>query len=929
MDNSIFKTPKILLTRLPTPVPAGEAEVGGCKPNDGDVVQEISGEKPMEGVARSSVATEVDSDSSGSVSSVRSRRLWRRHSRSIDSCSLNFTSDTDEPAPKTQATDGRGRGRPPSVGKYVGLRQAQRERDRLKREEIRTKTSPSQKEDLEKCGHIVRAIVRKSGNLKGTSQKALNWVTSKITRYITQPESEVVARLEDEVKKSREHSARLESSMKLIQEENAALRRRLEELEASASKTSAEDMWAMVEARVQARLESALMGPAQRPALAHETRASTGDTQLPVSGGIVGGPPQPKTKREKGKGKGKKTVPASPIPTPVAGPSSAPPQAVAGPSAAKATEAESRTKKSRDNGKKEATAPGKEDSAQPQTPSKGQGEKAAPTSATCTGAPPSTAGPRIDGDALPSPVSSGEAVVEGCKPNDDDVPKEITGAMPMEVAAEFARPLSLDTDSSESGSTVRSKKLWRRKSQTRSSFSQLSLTSDTDEPAPKTQAIDGRMRGRPPSVGKYVGLKKAQLERDRLQREAARKDAEKELEDQLQFIKSPVPPRISDTEEDRPVLKEDLRKCTQVVRNVVRKSGNLKGTSQKALNWVTDKIVKYVEQPESAVIARLEEEIKKWQEHSARLEANMKAMKEENATLKRRLEDLEASANKSSTEEMLAMVEARVQARLESALMGPAQRRGAEPKNRPKGKGKRKEKGAAQPAPAPAPLPAPVAGPSSAPPQPVAGPSTAPATTTASTAKKTQDRRRETPKQKPQKGKKNGPPPAQPAPEPRVLPPAPANVDTPWVEVVRRKKKGKPAAAPTNSTQPPKPTRRKEPKLRPPRSAAVVISLTPAAIAKGLTYKSVLTDAQNKVDLTGLEISKMRPKFAATGAPMYEVPGANSEERADSLAARLRECFAGSEDIKISRPTKTVELRLSELDYTATPETVAAALAKA
>ncbi|XP_037302384.1 cortactin-binding protein 2-like [Manduca sexta] len=368
-----------------------------------------------------------------------------------------------------------------------------------------------------------------------------------------------------------------------------------------------------------------------------------------------------------------------------------------------------------------------------------------------------------------------KAVVEGCKPNDEDVAKEITGAMPMEVAAEFARPLSLDTDSSESGSTVRSKKLWRRKS---------------------------------------------------LQREAARKDAEKELEDQLQFIKSPVPPRTSDTEEDRPVLKEDLRKCTQVVRNVVRKSGNLKGTSQKALNWVTDKIVKYVEQPESAVIARLEEEIKKWQEHSARLEANMKAMKEENATLKRRLEDLEASANKSSTEEMLAMVEARVQARLESALMGPAQRPTLAHE-------RRTASGDTE-------LPV-TSGYSLGPParrhKPVAGPSTAPANTSASTAKKTQDRRRETPKQKPQKGKKNGPPPAQPAPEPRVLPPAPANVDTPWVEVVRRKKKGKPAAAPTNSTQPPKPTRRKEPKLRPPRSAAVVISLNTSSKCVGPTLQ--------------------------------------------------------------------------------------------
>ncbi|KAG6451040.1 hypothetical protein O3G_MSEX006896 [Manduca sexta] len=88
-------------------------------------------------------------------------------------------------------------------------------------------------------------------------------------------------------------------------------------------------------------------------------------------------------------------------------------------------------------------------------------------------------------------------------------------------------------------------------------------------------------------------------------------------------------------------------------------------------------------------------------------------------------------------------------------------------------------------------------------------------------------------------------------------------------------------------------------------------------------------EAQNKVDLTGLETIGMRPKFAATGAPMDEVPGANSEERADFLAARLRECFGGSEDVRISRPTKSVELRLTELDYTATPESVAVALAKA
>ncbi|XP_037302465.1 caskin-1-like, partial [Manduca sexta] len=898
MDNSILK-PQNSFDEIAYSGSGREAEVGRCKPNDGDVVQEISGEKPMEGVARSSVATEVDSDSVG----------------------VSLPSGVgDHRRPRERASS--------SVGKYVGLRQAQRERDRLKREEARQKAE----EDLEDRLKFVKSPVPPR-------------VDTDEDQPVTKEDLEVRAcgaricppRGEHEAHSRGEYSPPPPArGTRSVCEQNVSRRNVGYGRSEGPGQSGVSPDGTSPEAR---------SGPRNKD-------VNWGYT-TPRVGRNCRRPSQPKTKREKGKGTGKKTVPVPPIPTPVAGPSSAPPQTVAGPPRPQ--------RMKRHQGRRGALKTGKEGDgarekggAQPQTPPKEKRKKPAPQAQPAPEprplppAPASMETPWVEvvgrnkkkrkpaaavntqprqparraepklrpprsaavvitltpaavakglsykqvlTDAqLPSPVSTGKAVVEGCKPNDEDVAKEITGAMPMEVAAEFARPLSLDTDSSESGSTA-----------------------TTGSGAERRR--EGA--GGPAAIYQVAG-----------------------------------PPRISDTEEDRPVLKEDLRKCTQVVRNVVRKSGNLKGTSQKALNWVTDKIVKYVEQPESAVIARLEEEIKKWQEHSARLEANMKAMKEENATLKRRLEDLEASANKSSTEEMLAMVEARVQARLESALMGPAQRPtlaherrtasgdtelpvtsgyvGGAPNTKPaKSKGKRKEKGTAQRAPAPAPLPAPVAGPSSAPPQPVAGPSTAPANTSASTAKKTQDRRRETPKQKPQKGKKNGPPPAQPAPEPRVLPPAPANVDTPWVEVVRRKKKGKPAAAPTNSTQPPKPTRRKEPKLRPPRSAAVVISLTPAAIAKGLTYKSVLTDAQNKVDLTGLEISKMRPKFAATGAPMYEVPGANSEERADSLAARLRECFAGSEDIKISRPTKTVELRLSELDYTATPETVAAALAKA
>ncbi|XP_037302679.1 serine/arginine repetitive matrix protein 1-like [Manduca sexta] len=220
----------------------------------------------------------------------------------------------------------------------------------------------------------------------------------------------------------------------------------------------------------------------------------------------------------------------------------------------------------------------------------------------------------------------------------------------------------------------------------------------------------------------------------------------------------------------------------------------------------------------------------------------MKAMKEENATLKRRLEDLEASANKSSTEEMLAMVGKRGSKPAHEEEPPPGthnsrderiRRRGAEPKTGQR-QGKRK-KGAAQPAPAPAPpsllqsLGPPVRrhNPSRVPPRPRR-------LRRASTARpRTEERDAETKAPKGQEERTSSPARSRA----RVLPPAPANVDTPWVEVVRRRSRQQ---RQQTTQPPPKPTRRKEPKLRPPRSAAVVISHT-SSNCEGPEHKSVLT----------------------------------------------------------------------------------------
>ncbi|XP_037301085.1 nucleolar and coiled-body phosphoprotein 1-like [Manduca sexta] len=522
--------------------------------------------------------------------------------------------------------------------------------------------------------------------------------------------------------------------MKTIQEENTALKRRLEELEAAAKGPSTEEMLAMVEARVQAQMESILMGPAQRPPLAHEKKSTPGDVQLPVSDGYVGGT-HAKPRKEKGKGRGKKTAqpapapaPAPTIPAPIAGPSSAPPQAIAGPSTAAASTPAMAPAKTREKSAAPAKKPAsgskpkkggrKEPAAQPapeprplppapdsmETPwvevarRKKKGKStAAPTTASVqppkpsrrkepklrpprsaavvisltpaamakgltyksvltdaqhrvdlTGLDISRLKPKFTATGAPMFVPCVKAEVGGRKPNDGDEVEKSMGDRPMVVeAGTSSRPeeLEMDSESSLSVSSVRSRRLWRRHSQSIDNCSLLS--SDTDEPPPKAPTTDGRGRGRStpaPTTGKYVGIKKAQQERDRLKREEARKRAEEELEERLRYVKSPLPPK-TDTDDDLPVLKEDLIQCGQIVRAIVRKSGNLKGTSQKALNRRA---------PGGSSVKRLEEE---------------------NSSLRRRLEDLEASNNpRTTTEELLAMVEARVQARLESALMGPAQR---------------------------------------------------------------------------------------------------------------------------------------------------------------------------------------------------------------------------------------------------------------
>ncbi|XP_037302234.1 serine/arginine repetitive matrix protein 1-like, partial [Manduca sexta] len=263
-----------------------------------------------------------------------------------------------------------------------------------------------------------------------------------------------------------------------------------------------------------------------------------------------------------------------------------------------------------------------------------------------------------------------------------------------------------------------------------------------------------------------------------------------ELEDRLQFVKSPIPPKASDTtEEDRPVLKEDL--------------GSAPGSSHHS------------------------EEVWQPQRHfpeSAKLGHGQNTESTEDAGDGGSEGPSQAGVYPHGASATAHLAHERRTAPGTQQLPVTSGYVGGAPNTKPaksKGKGKRREQ------PNPAPLPPPSLPQSLGPPARRHSPSQDPPPLRRIRRHRPKTRPRtegerclsKSPKRARRKDRLQPNPPRAPC---VLLPPAPANVDTPWVEVARRKKKGKPAAAPTNITQPPKPTRRKEPKLRPPRSAAVV-----------------------------------------------------------------------------------------------------------
>ncbi|XP_045452676.1 uncharacterized protein LOC123661781 [Melitaea cinxia] len=177
------------------------------------------------------------------------------------------------------------------------------------------------------------------------------------------------------------------------------------------------------------------------------------------------------------------------------------------------------------------------------------------------------------------------------------------------------------------------------------------------------------------------------------------------------------------------------------------------------------------------------------------------------------------------------------------------------------------------------------------------------------------------------KGKgKSSAPPSTPAVEGRTAAPAVKPTGKPAAASSARPA-AKPTAKPTKQPGRPATKATVKAKFKAPKTAAVVVQLQPAAVEKGQTYDSIFRSAEDTVKLEELGIERILFRHTATGARMLEIPGSDKEEKADRLASRLREAL--SDVATVVRPVKTAQVRISGLDDTATPERVAAAVAKA
>lgn len=141
------------------------------------------------------------------------------------------------------------------------------------------------------------------------------------------------------------------------------------------------------------------------------------------------------------------------------------------------------------------------------------------------------------------------------------------------------------------------------------------------------------------------------------------------------------------------------------------------------------------------------------------------------------------------------------------------------------------------------------------------------------------------------------------------------------------RKKGKAQDANTMTAKPKSKGKGKEPeannkkKIRVPKSAVIII--TPK---KGITRSKILQEARTKIRLEELGITHLRPRIAATGAVIIEVPDELNAKKTDKLTEKLRATIIDNR-ARITRSVNKADIRVMGLDESVTKEELAMAIA--
>lgn len=473
-----------------------------------------------------------------------------------------------------------------------------------------------------------------------------------------------------------------------------------------------------------------------------------------------------------------------------------------------------------------------------------------------------------------------------------------------EVARKSDEAETMTESESDSSSIAKGGRLWQSGSKRPAEeIDEPGLSEEEAVPAPK-MATARRGRGRPPTTGHYVGLAKAKADFMAMEREELELQAEKEVAEITAQIRANRGSSAASEDHSAPSPTRVINDSADVITLVASKSKNLKGTFQRSLKEAAAAIRQAAESLSVRTATdesrSLRAECAQLRANNTRLQAELEQLREEMAQLRAELICSQRTAHKSAPaastapqkgsptlEEITGAVMRQVGVMLDARLEGVVARLPPEERVRPP------LASDVRVAPTPA---------KSAPSGERSSSRKMSKTTAAASVSAW----------------------SQPLPSAKVT-------EESWVKVVNRGKKsgtnqarGRVAASGRAQTT----SAPRQPKLRPPRSSAVVITLQPGAEEKGLTYAAVLTEARNSLDLPSLGIDGLRFRKAVTGARVLEIPGATSAGKADSLAAKLRESL-GDENIRITRPTKCAELRVVGLDDSVTSGDVAAAVARA